>query len=375
VSWQNHEKKRVFFQALITRTGANAGDCALFNVDEDALASSHTFIIRSGTWPHHFLAAFLNSYYGRSQIMKGRYGAAQPEVAPNYLRSIWIPRFSSDFYAAIGRIFASAKERRDVAFTQLESAEQTLLRALGLSNWQPPEPLTYIRSSRDAFTTERLDAEYFYPAKQAALDLLATMPGKTVGEMFGSVRDLWQPENANQAELVRNYDLTDALSPFLDITKESTTPETISSTKKRIAKGDIVVSRLRSYLKEIAVVLDGDNISMVGSTEFIVLRPKKQSVRIETLLVYLRSTLPQLIFKWSQDGSNHPRFNEKELLNLRVPDIIIEYEDEIAEKVQSAIRSRRRAAELLEAAKRAVEIAIEDSEEAALAYLKSVKDA
>ena len=82
---------------VITRTGANAGDCALFFSNHAAVASSHTFIVRSDSWSHPYLVAFFNSLYGKAQILRGRYGAAQPEVAPYYLRNIWIPRFSSAF--------------------------------------------------------------------------------------------------------------------------------------------------------------------------------------------------------------------------------------------------------------------------------------
>lgn len=35
---------------LVTRTGANRGDCACFNEKEEAVASSHTFIVRSQSW-------------------------------------------------------------------------------------------------------------------------------------------------------------------------------------------------------------------------------------------------------------------------------------------------------------------------------------
>ena len=71
--------------------------------------------------------------------------------------------------------------------------------------------------------------------------------------MFQSVRDLWQPEDAPPNVFVRNYDLTDALNPFLDNTANSINPASIESTKKHIQKGDLVVSRLRSYLREIAI--------------------------------------------------------------------------------------------------------------------------
>lgn len=85
-------------------------------------------------------------------------------------------------------------------------------------------------------------------------------------------------------------------------------------------------------------------------------------------MIYLRSLLPQLVFKWSQDGSNHPRFDEKELLRLPVPRILIEQANDYVKTVRSIIAEREQATQLLDAAKRAVEIAIEDSEAAALAY-------
>jgi hypothetical protein len=276
---------------------------------------------------------------------------------------------SAIFRGSIKEIFASCFAAQALAKGLQLDAEQIIQRILGLEQWQPPEPLTYTRPARDAFAAGRLDAEYFYPAKQAALDKLATLPGCTVGELFSSVRDLWQPELAPKDQMVRNFDLTDALRPFLDSSTPPVAPALIASMKKRIQPGDLVISRLRSYLREIAVVLDNGAIPMVASTEFIVLRPKCDSMRVEALLVYLRSMLPQLVFKWSQDGSNHPRFDERELLNLRVPDIVVAQQDCIAEMLESSIRERRRATELLDAIKRAVEIAIESDEASAIEFL------
>ena len=195
---------------------------------------------------------------------------------------------------------------------------------------------------------------------------------KNIKPLFDSVRAIWQPDDGSLGELVHNYDLTDALSPFLDGTAPPVLRASISSTKKLIRQGDLVVSRLRSYLKEIAIVQVGDGLPMVASTEFIVLRPKSTAtLPVEALLIYLRSQLPQLVFKWSQDGSNHPRFDERELLRLPVPRVLIATPDDYVQAVRTMIASRGRATQLLDAAKRAVEIAIEKDEAAGLAYLKS----
>lgn len=350
------------------------GEASLVSSKTEATCSCKLAILRPKKINPAFLASFLRSTFGRSQIVRYTRGAVQMGLLLEDMDQILIPNASETFQSAIGESVSVAQTFLKNAQSELQRGEVALLRSLHLENWQPPNPLSYISGSTQAFAAERFDAEYFHPSKTAAEAFLKALPGKPLNAMFGSIRELWQPENAPANEMVRNYDLNDALSPFLDNTKIPTYPAEIASTKKRLQKGDIVVSRLRSYLKEIAVVQTDGKEPMVCSTEFIVLRPKAGAIPVEALLVYLRSTLPQLIFKWSQDGSNHPRFDEKELLNLHVPDIVTSISQELSDSVNAATRARQRAAELLEAAKRAVEIAIEDSEATALAYLKSVEE-
>ncbi|EMK6863933.1 hypothetical protein H8F06_09495 [Vibrio fluvialis] len=319
-----------------------------------------------------YVGVFSNTKYGKTQLEAGMKVVAQPTISTESIRAFRVPRFSHDFENKIADIFNFSVQKEDQASELLKNAENTLLETLGLSNWTPPTPLSYVRSSNEAFTAGRFDAEYFHPAKKSALSILDNLSDARVGDFFESVRDLWQPSKSKDA-VVRNHDLTDALEPFLDPTKVPTLIEEIRSTKKLVQPGDLVVSRLRSYLREIAVVLPGNGTTTVVSTEYIVLRPKKSSqLAIEALLIYLRSQLPQIVFKWSQDGSNHPRFDENELLNIPIPRALISNQVNYVKAMQEMIAQRQLAVSLLEAAKRAVEIAIEDSEAAALAYLQGV---
>lgn len=78
---------------------------------------------------------------------------------------------------------------------------------------------------------------------------------------------------------VRNYDVTDALVPLLDAEKEPSFAADIGSMKKVLKDGDVAISRLRAYLREVAVVRTGDDVPSVGSSEFIVLRPGARQFR------------------------------------------------------------------------------------------------
>ena len=152
------------------------------------------------------------------------------------------------------------------------------------------------------------------PAKEQVRRSLGASPGRLLSDRVDSIRDQWLPEGAVPGTLVRNYDVTDALVPILDAEKEPSSAEDIGSMKKVLRDGDVAMSRLRAYLKEIAVVRTSGNIISVGSSEFIVLRPKDNIISPETLMVFLRSAPVQTILKWCQDGSQHPRFSESDLL-------------------------------------------------------------
>ena len=68
-------------------------------------------------------------------------------------------------------------------------------------------------------------------------------------------------------------------------------------------------------------------------------------------------------------ASMYPAISEAEILGLPLPSVDDATEKAVVAAVQEGRAARARAHSLLDAAKRAVEIAIEDSEAAALAYL------
>ncbi len=361
---------------LITIVGANTGQTALVDTAPDKLtANCKLGILRAkrGVIAPAYLHAFLAGRYGQSQVLSAKRGGGQMGLILPDLKALVVARFSEGFEQRVAELSALAHKTNRARQAHLERAEALLQSSLGLDVWQAPESLSYVRRSSEAFGAERFDAEYFHPQKASALLALRSLSDATVGDLFSSVRQLWQPDAGPPSDQVRNYDLNDALVPFLDGRKLPVARGDIASTKKLLKAGDLVVSRLRSYLREIAIVEPSTDFPMVASTEYIVLRPISHTVLpVEALLVYLKSPLPQIVLKWSQDGSNHPRFDEKEILRMPVPRALIANPTPYVNAMQKLKASKQRAGELLAAATRAVEIAIEDSEGAALAYIDQV---
>lgn len=122
--------------------------------------------------------------------------------------------------------------------------------------------------------------------------------------------------------------------------------DNINSSKKVVKNGDIIISRLRPYLKQIAYIdkdlngIDDDNTIYVASTEFFVLRPR-DGKSITFLVPFLLSEKIQSIFQNSVEGSQHPRFKEEDLSNLVIPNQLMNIRDIISQQVEESIKSVR----------------------------------
>ena len=107
-----------------------------------------------------------------------------------------------------------------------------------------------------------------------------------------------------------------------------------NSNKKLVKPGDVIVSRLRPYLRQIAYVdhemftQDEDCVCAV-STEFYVLRGKKGK-NIGFLIPLLLSEKIQAVFANAVEGSQHPRFKEDVLLDITIPDTLFSLGEEMS---------------------------------------------
>lgn len=129
---------------------------------------------------------------------------------------------------------------------------------------------------------------------------------------------------------------SDAMAGYLRIPKE---PERLNSNKKILKQGDVIISRLRPYLRQVAYV--DQDIQLCASTEFYVLRAKRQE-SIAFLVPFLLSEAAQTVFANSVEGSQHPRFKEEDILNLVLPLGLWEEREEISRQILGAIEQYRR---------------------------------
>lgn len=126
---------------------------------------------------------------------------------------------------------------------------------------------------------------------------------------------------------------SDAMGGYLRIPPN---PEQINSNKKILKTGDIIISRLRPYLRQVAYVDVDLNSQLCASTEFYVLRARNNE-SIAFLIPFLLSDAAQNVFANSVEGSQHPRFKEEDILNLVIPSQLFQEREKVSQDIRNAI--------------------------------------
>lgn len=139
---------------------------------------------------------------------------------------------------------------------------------------------------------------------------------------------------------------SDAMGGYLRVPSN---PEQLNSNKKILKTGDVIISRLRPYLRQVAYVDTDSNLQLCASTEFYILRARNHE-SIAFLVPFLLSEAAQTVFANSVEGSQHPRFKEEDILNLVIPSELFEEREKISQDISNAINQYREYEKSLESA-------------------------
>ena len=356
---------------LITRSGANAGQCAIYLENREAISSSHTFIVKSGKLNPFLLAIFLNTKHGKTLIERGKYGSAQPEIAPYFLYQIPIPVWD-DLPSVIEKAYLQSKDLTELSKTRYSEAQTLLLAELGLADWQPKHQLTFVKNFSDTKSAERIDADYFQPKYDQIINAIKNYSGSWgTLENLVTLKKCVEVGSKEYLETGIPFVRVSNLNPF-EITEEKYISEELYAeiTEHQPKQGEILFSKdatpgIAYYLREVPE-------KMIPGSGILRLKSKTDKIGNECLTLVLNSILTQKQVNRDVGGSVILHWRPDQVAETIIPILHQDKQTEIEQKVIESFNLRNRAKDLLEHAKRAVEIAIEQDEQAAIDWLESV---
>ena len=367
--WVDYNNKRSSLKEndIIISTRGTVGCCALVfekilpaNLDQDiARVKLECNLICS-----EYLLAYLNSKFGQDWMQRNKTGMVQQGLSLEKIRNMPIPIVSKDFQAKIKEIVQSAFKLSERADENYHAAEKMLSAALNLENFKPSSENVAIKSFSTSFGfSGRLDAEFYQPKYDDIEKKLAELSsGRRVKDFFKLVKDICD----RRADFYNYIEIGDVnISNGVAVANKISTDELPENAKIMTRENDVLVSKVRPNRGAVSILRE-NNLLVSGA--FAVLRSSGK-FSVEVLQVLLRTKIyRELMLKYNV-GTSYPVIKDEDVLNLPLPVVSEEMQEKIAAQVSESFKLRSESEKLLFRAKKAVEIAIEQSEDAAIKFL------
>lgn len=315
---------------------------------------------------------YFRTAFFRRMLLRSSSQTAQPHLTITLVRELPLFLASDQLSNAVASAVIDAYHHADQAANLLRVAEDTLLAALGLGDWKPPEPLSYSARASDAFAAGRLDAEFFQPRLKSLINKLEEAAGDFRLVALGAYSEPLKYGSSEKLEYA------DKGTPFLRITDLNERRFDLSSVKfidnklafseAETAKlGDILVSR--SGTLGLAAPITEEFDDAIFGSYFIRVRPDNSVFNTEFLALFINSIAGVVQFEAVKTGGIQTNLTISAIENLMIPLGTLEWQATFVTLASEGLVARDRAHQTLKAAKRAVEIAVENGEAAALGFL------
>lgn len=348
------------------------GSLSLVYSDKSATCSCKLAILRPKEEKSaELLATFLRGKYGQAQITRFTRGAVQKGLILEDMDQLVVPTFGDGIVEAIKNAVQSAYQIQEKANIHYREAQRTLMNSVG-SILAPAESVSVRNISTSFYTTGRLDAEYYQPKYDILFDELKKFSCKRLGGPNGIVNIKKSIEPGSEA-------YTEDGIPFVrvsDISKFGISEPDIKLRSDIIPNPEVLFPPKDTILLSkdgsvgIAYKVEATRpIITSGALLHLKVRDKTE-VLPDYLTLVLNSPVVQLQAERDSNGAIIQHWKPSEIENVIIPILDMDTQKEIAAKVQEAFALRKQSKQLLEYAKQAVEMAIEQGEDVALKWLK-----
>lgn len=351
---RSHLKKG---DVLMSIVGAIIGNVSLVTTNNLATCSCKLAIIRpndSMLLPE-YLAMFLMSKYGQQQIQKFRRGSGQTGLILEDFDQLLIPKINRSIQKEISKIVNHSLELLTKSRQLYDSAENYLLECLGLKDFKLSCEAVSIKRFSDFASSDRLDAEYYQTKYDDLFKRLSTHRCKNLGSIV-SVKHSIEPGSEKYQE---------SGIPFIRVSDVNKFE--IQVTDLHLSEKDFNLDILRPHKDTILFSKDGSigiaykcdkDLDVITSGALLHLDVTDSEVMTDYLTLVLNSIIVGLQAERDSCGAIIQHWKTDEIKNVQIPILSKETQKAIAEKINQSFALRKESKNLLEMAKKRVEVEI-----------------
>jgi restriction endonuclease S subunit len=374
--WVDEKNQRSSLKVndIILSTRGTVGFCAIIKanilpaqIDQDI---ARIFIQDDDVIPE-FLLAYMNCNYGQDWMKRNQTGMVQQGLSLQRVREFPIPLLSIHFQLKVKQIITSGHDKLSQSQSTYKKAETLLLDELGLHNWQPTKANTEVKSFKNSFLQSgRLDAEYYQPKYDEVED--AIKQGSVYYKSIATIRTFnargLQPEYVEDGELsiINSKHILENTLDYEDFEKTSADYWNLQ-TRARIFRNDILTYTTGANIGRTQVYLSDEKA--LASNHVNILRIINENPIYVAFV--MNSLLGRLQTEKLSAGSAQQELYPTDIDYFLIPFISVTAQKQITKNVIESLNLQQQSQHLLQVAKQAVEIAIEQSEEVAMEFIKT----
>lgn len=352
---------------VVSTVRPNRNAVALIRED-GIIGSSGLSVLRAKNLEPEYLFVFCKTDYFIKCLVRANRATMYPAVSNDDILDTPIFIASNNFRSLIIQIVETTLAQNRMAQQIYLHAQTLLLSNLGLTDWQPRHQLSFVKNYSEIKQAERIDAEYYQPKYDEIIKATKDYSGghDILGNLVSLKAEDCEPNPKQEykyielANIAGNGEITGCM-----IEEGQSLP---TRARRKVLTGDVIVSSIEGSLQSIALIQEEYNQALC-STGFHVINSKV--FNSETLLVLLKSVVGQMQLKKGCNGTILTAINKYEFEKIVLPKITEEVQTQIQEKVVESFDLREQSKYLLACAKQAVEMAIEQDEQAAIKWLEN----
>ena len=308
------------------------------------------------------LYLYLCTHFAYKQMIRSSSMTAQPHLTITLIRDLPIFNFSIPMKQMLLNVYEYCENMINNSKSLYNYANKILEKELNIYKFN--DDSKSIKSISNSFLRfGRLDAEYYQPIYDKITQTLNT--NDTIKSLCTINDQNYSPKDESRYQYIElaNVGISGEISDV-----EVLLGKDLPSRARQIVKaGQVIVSSVEGSLQSCALVTDEFDGALCSTGFYVV---DSNSINSETLLILFKSKPIQALMKQRCSGTILTAINKEEFASIPFPQIDLGVQEKISKKVKESFELRRKSKSLLEYAKIAVEIAIEQSEEDAIAWLK-----
>ena len=315
--------------------------------------------IRTKNIPSGYVCCYLNSHYGRLNLEYLARQMEQVNLNCEEVGQVLIPFFDEDFHNSINNIYLDATNKRVESRKKYKEAVDVLSETFKMKKREISEVNIETIPFSKSYRCNRIDSEYYLPQYGDYMDIIknACKQWDTIGNLCDISDVIYKPADNKTYKYVELSNI----GSFGDITGCTIAEgwELPSRARRKIFKGDVIVSSVEGSLDSCAIVTSEYDGALCSNGFYVV---RSSRITPESLLLLFKSIPVQKLMKKGCSGTILSAISREEFEKIPLPLLDNDIQKVLTTYVIQSVQLREESVDILNMAEWTIEKKIQEAQ-------------